>query len=143
MASAEYSIHPGNCAANPANCSNALEPTQDPSLVVNGRETYLVRNHQDMYTVKLCVKHPQVAGRKILMMLNAMQNFAGGGTPFDEGDPSMNSPVCMAVAFNMVIPGGVTNTGSGSLSFTESGWDLVSASDVNNWKADLGFRVVR
>ncbi len=141
-ASATYGVYEGNCPNDPAACTRELSPTDDASLGVPGTEkTYLLRSHRDTHTVRLCVAHPAVPGRKISMQLSAVGRTAGTqGPPFDESDPAWRSPVCIAVVFDMALPsGGVTNTAQATARFNESGQDLLVPTD---WRVMLGLRVV-
>lgn len=135
-----WGVYEGDCLDNLAACVRKLTPTQDSTLWVDGRETYLLKNHQARHTLHLCVVHPEVAGRHISIRLQAMSASGGTqGSPFDEADPSKKSPLCMGISFNMVISGGVTNTGTGEVGFNEDNQDLFTPTE---WKVLLGFRVV-
>lgn len=138
-----WGVYEGDCPALAVECGKELVPTSDPALQVPGVEkTYILVNHRQVYTLRMCVIHPGVPGRRVLMYLRAVMNNTStqGLGMFDEADSSKTSPVCAGVSFNMVIPGGggVTNTATGEAKFEEGSQDLFTATE---WKVTLGFRV--
>lgn len=137
-----WGVYEGDCLDNPAMCLRKLEPTDDPALQVQGRDKtfILAKNHQQRYTLNLCVAHPEVPGRHISMRLQAV-TYSGGtqGPPFDESDPSKRSPACMGLVFGMLTSEGWKfNDAPGEVGFREDNQDLFSPTE---WKVTLGFRV--
>lgn len=139
LATATFGVYEGDCVDDVTMCSKEIFPTEDSSLWVDGREkTYLLKSHQQRYTVHLWVTHSGVPQRQILMNVSAGDGYVGGGSFYEKDRPS---PVHMATSFNMVLSGtGVTNTNIGKVTFQEFSGDLALTSG-NSWGVLLGFRV--
>ena len=137
-----YGVYEGDCPNDLTTCGKQLTPTNDPVLMVDGKdETYVLSSYYRKYTVWLCVQHREVLGRILTISVGTRATPSGSFPNFDEGDPARKSPVCISgTPFDMTFPnGGVQSVAGGSMSFSEGSQDLLEPTE---WRRDLGFRVV-
>src|SRR3989344_3469361 len=110
-ASARYAVFAEDCEENPAACSSAFEPTDNPAL-------------------RLCVAHPEVTGRKIAMKISGFLPTVFLDL-FDESEK--RSPVCIARSFSSLTAAGENHAEAW---FNEARQDLLTPTD---WRGESGF----
>ena len=127
-----WGVYEGECPNDPSGCSRHLEETSES---VNGSErTFLFRRYDRKHTLILCVNHPRVPGRSLILLAKAWRSI--NQVMLSEGN--IESPACIATVFDFLLGNGSTNTASGEIKFYESDQDLFTPTD---WKISLGFRV--
>jgi len=131
-ASARYAVFAEDCEENPAACSSAFEPTDNPALRIGGTERTYVLEWRVRYTLRLCVAHPEVTGRKIAMKISGFLPTVFLDL-FDESEK--RSPVCIARSFSSLAAAG-ENTAE--VWFNEARQDLLTPTD---WRVKIGFRL--
>ena len=131
-ASATYAVFAEDCEADPKACSKDFGPTDRDDLKISGTEKTYVLEWNVKYTLRLCVAHPEVTGRKIAMKISGFLPTVFLDL-FDESEK--RSPVCIARSFSSLTAAGENHAEAW---FNEARQDLLTPTD---WRVKIGFRL--